>query len=50
MHVRVEPSRRHQASAQVDALGAAGIARQVGGLSDRDDATIALEQGLGRNA
>ena len=50
MDVGVEPSRRHQSASQVHAFGAAGIAGEVGGLSDRDDATIPREQRLRRGA
>jgi hypothetical protein len=46
--VRVEPSGHHQAASEIDALGAARLARKIRRGPDGDDPTVALEERVGR--
>jgi len=45
--VGVEPARRHETATQIDTLGTAGLASQIGGASDSDHAAIAREESVG---
>jgi hypothetical protein len=44
MHVGVEPASRHETAAQVDTLGTAGVASEIGSAAGSDHAAIADEE------
>jgi len=47
--VRVEPARRHQATAEVHALRRPGVPGEVGRAPELGDTAVAREESLGRD-